>query len=119
MKILLPATGNEGEKAHISNRFGRAQYLAIYDGKDYKIVENSATRAMGGAGVQTSQHVVNQNIDVLIARNIGPKAWQVLSASNIDIYEGIDGSLAENIEAYNDNRLKRLKTATNSGGVYK
>lgn len=119
MKILLPATSDKGGQAEISNRFGRAQYLSIYENGDYEIVENSATRAMGGAGVQTAQYVVNKNADILIARNIGPKAWQVLSASNIKVYEGISSSLDNNIKAYKENKLKKLNTATNTGGLYK
>lgn len=119
MKILLPATSNQEHQAEISNRFGRAQYLSIYENGDYETVENNATRAMGGAGVQTAQYVVNKNVDILIARNIGPKAWQVLSASNIKVYEGINSSLDKNIEAYKKNKLRRLNNATNTGGLYK
>jgi predicted Fe-Mo cluster-binding NifX family protein len=119
MKILIPANSAKGKQSLISNRFGRASFLTVYENNNYKTVENSATRAMGGAGVQTAQHVVNQNIDVLIAMNIGPKAWQVLSAANIELFEGISGSLEDNVKAYEDNKLKKISSATNAGGVYK
>ncbi len=119
MKILIPASNNNEKYSLISNRFGRAPYLTIYNNGNYKTIENSATKAMGGAGVQTAQHVVNEDIDVLIAMNIGPKAWQVLSVANIEIYEGKSTTLEENINAYKRNELKRLNSATNSGGIYK
>ena len=55
-----------------------------------------------GAGIQSAQTAVEAGGDILITLNCGPKAYRVLNEAGVRIYSGIDGSLNENIQAYND-----------------
>jgi predicted Fe-Mo cluster-binding NifX family protein len=119
MRIILPSATDKEGKSLLSNRFGRASYMTIYENGLWHTTPNSALKSMGGAGVQSAQFIINQKADVLIAQNIGPKAWQILSMGNLDIYEGITDTLENNLKAFRDNKLKKITAATNPSGVNK
>ncbi len=119
MRIVFPASTNRESKSLLSTRFGRASYMTIYENGVWHTVANSALKAVGGAGVQSAQFVINQKADVLIAQNIGPKAWQILSLGDIEVYEGITDSLENNLKAYQEGMLKKITSATNPSGVNK
>jgi len=91
MKIVFTAKG-ENWDSPMDERFGRMEYLVIYD-EDTKVLEtasNSETESMQhGAGLQTSQKVFELEPDVIITGNgAGKKALDILKRTNIKIYVG-------------------------------
>ncbi|MGC8913731.1 MAG: NifB/NifX family molybdenum-iron cluster-binding protein [Thermoplasmata archaeon] len=111
MKIACSSTGDTIE-AMLDPRFGRCAYFVIATVENGKIVStttlpNLFANAMGGAGIQAAQAVVNQGADVVISGNIGPNALQVLQGSGIEIVTGIYGiSVKDAIERYLKGELK-------------
>jgi predicted Fe-Mo cluster-binding NifX family protein len=67
---------------------------------------NDAIAAPGGAGIQAAQAVVNKGVDVLISGNIGPNAFQVLSAAGVKVAIGAYGTVKEAVEMYKSGKLR-------------
>ncbi|HDH91415.1 MAG TPA: dinitrogenase iron-molybdenum cofactor [Candidatus Aenigmarchaeota archaeon] len=89
MKIAIASTGKELE-SNVSLVFGRAPYFLIVEVegneiKNYKVIENPAVNAMGGAGIQAAQLIANEGVEVVIAGNIGPNALNVLQQVGIKV----------------------------------
>jgi predicted Fe-Mo cluster-binding NifX family protein len=101
MKIAITAKGKDLE-AEVDPRFGRAQYLILYDtdGDSFTAVDNSATaNATHGAGVQAGQAIANSGATALITGNCGPRAFSILNNAGIKVYTGAEGTVKEAIEA--------------------
>ena len=110
MKVAISSSGTALE-SNVDTRFGRCPYFIIYDTGDdtFYHVENQSRQAMGGAGVQAAQMIVNQNVEAVITGNIGPNAYKVLSAAAISVYSGTTGSVKNAIDKLKKDELKSSK----------
>lgn len=109
MIIAIPVLEkNVEEKVCIS--FGRAPFYYIYDSKSKKgtFFENEAANAPGGAGIKSSQFLVNKGVNVLITKSCGENAADVLKNAKIEIFKAIEGNLKDNVSAYLNNTLGKL-----------
>ncbi|MHA1711627.1 MAG: NifB/NifX family molybdenum-iron cluster-binding protein [Candidatus Freyarchaeota archaeon] len=116
MKICVTATAGELD-AQVDPRFGRCPYFVIVDSETmrFEAIPNAAAGAMGGAGIQAAQIVVNKGINVLITGNVGPNAFQALSAAGIRIVTGAYGTVREVIEKYKRGELRETGGPTVPG----
>ena len=116
MKICVTASGNTLD-ASIDPRFGRAAYLTIVDSESmaFEAISNAAAGAMGGAGIQAAQTLTKKGVDVLITGNVGPNAFQALSAASIKIATGASGSVREVVEKYKRGELSETGAPTVKG----
>ena len=110
MKVAISSSGTTLE-SNVDTRFGRCPYFIIYDTGDdtFSHIENQSRQAMGGAGVQAAQMIVNQNVEAVITGNIGPNAYKVLSAASISVYSGTTGSVENAIDRLKKDELKSSK----------
>lgn len=94
--------------SNLDPRFGRSQYFLILNekGKIEESITNPGMQAFRGAGITAAQLVVSKKVDAIISGNIGPNAFQVLSASNIKIYFANPGSTVK--QAFQDWKDKKL-----------
>jgi predicted Fe-Mo cluster-binding NifX family protein len=101
MKVAVSATGKD-LNCQIDPRFGRCQYFIFIDPEtmEFEVSENEGLMAMGGAGVQAAQLVVQKGANALITGNLGPNAASALSASGIKVYLVPGGTVREVTEAY-------------------
>ncbi len=117
MKIALTIS-EKNENSKVDPRFGRCPYFLIIDEEtgEKKIVDNTQNlNAMQGAGIQAAQNLLNENPDVLITGNIGPKAFSLLS-SKIKIYLGAGGlPIDEAIKKYKSGELQEATSANKPG----
>lgn len=109
MKIAIPVD-EKNLKSKVCVFFGRAPYFLIYDKdtKENKIIENSAARSTGGAGIKAAQMIVDSKADVLLTPRCGENAANVLDAANIKIYKTIDSSVKKNIDDFISGNLSLL-----------
>ncbi len=118
MKIAIPSTGKTME-SQISQVFGRCPFYILVEVtenpetgkkevKGAEAIENPATGQRGGAGIAASQTLGNEDVDIVIATRIGPRAFDVLQRIEIDTYEGIKGTVQENIDALIDGELEEI-----------
>lgn len=116
MKICVTASGNTLD-ASMDPRFGRAAYLTIVDSESmsFETILNAGAGAMGGAGIQAAQTLTKKGVDVLITGNVGPNAFQALSAAGIKIVTGASGTIREVVEKYNRGELSETGAPTVKG----
>ena len=114
MKIAISLDDNKGMDSQVSSIFGRcANYMLIdSESKEFSIEENPAKTASGGAGIQAAQWVVNQGIEAVISGNLGPKAYDVLSAGGVAAYKHKGESVQATIDAFNNKDLECLLAPT-------
>ncbi len=116
-KIGLPSNG-EDLSAAISDTFGRCPYFVIVDISRLEEVTtfpNDAQGALGDAGIQAAQSLVNRQVQVVITPQIGSHAWDVLQNVGMRIYTSFKGTLKKNIEIYLQGRLSEIKMARGTG----
>jgi predicted Fe-Mo cluster-binding NifX family protein len=87
MKIAFTA-GEPQFEAELDPRFGRCAYFLIVDTEtqDWKAMQNPAIEAMGGAGPQAVEFLVDQDVKAVVSGNIGPNAYTALEAAGIRIF---------------------------------
>jgi len=112
MKILLGSKTNT-VGSDVDNRFGRAEYYAIYDtdSKEYTFVDNSAKDGAHGAGPKAAQIAIDLGVDVIITGNLGPRALAVVENTDIKSYRISGVTLEENIENYLNDKLEPINGA--------
>jgi len=98
MKIAFTAKGTDW-KAEIDPRFGRTDYIVIYDdvSKVLSSIDNRSVEDVAhGAGPQTAQKLFDLGPDVLITGNgPGGNAATVLQKTQLKIFLGAGGLSVE------------------------
>lgn len=111
MKIAVSAKGKINENI-LDTRFGRCEYFKIYDtdNKQTKIIDNKGQSANGGAGVATSNQLIEENIDVIITGSLGPNAFNLVEGAGIKAYKCESISIDLALEKYNNGELEEIKS---------
>lgn len=109
MKIAFTSTGETWESL-IDPRFGRTEYILIYDEESDKLTaydNREIINVAHGAGPQTSQKLYDLAPDVLITGNgPGGNTQNVLNRMQLKIYVGAGGLTIR--DAYNKYQNKEL-----------
>lgn len=87
MKVGVSASGRD-LNARVDNRFGRCNWFLVVesDSLEFTIHENRHADEEMGAGVAAARDLIDQDVDAVISGQVGPKAYEVLKATNIDIF---------------------------------
>ncbi len=112
MKIVVTASGNDLD-AQVSPIFGRCPTFVFVDTETmaFDAVVNPALSAAGGAGIQAAQFVVERSVEAVLSGNVGPNAYNVLSAANVPLYLVGEGTVKQVVEAYKAGGLKPVGQA--------
>ena len=117
MKIAITSSGENLEN-EIDLRFGRAKGFIIYDleNNSFEFIDNVQNlEATQGAGIQAAQNVVNKDVDAVITGHCGPKAFKVLSTSDVKVYTVSEGKISEVIEKFKNGELQEASSADVEG----
>jgi len=116
MKICVTAISGSLD-AQIDPRFGRCPYFVIVDSEtmEFEAVSNIAVGSMSGAGIQAAQTVASKGARVVLTGNIGPNAFQALSAAGIKVVTGAIGNVEEVVKKYKRGELKETSSPTVRG----
>jgi len=111
MKIGITSTG-ENLDADVDQRFGRCKYFLIVDADsmEFEVLSNENAMASGGAGIQTAQTIAKTGVESVVTGNVGPNAFQTLSAAGIKVFTGASGTIKESIEKYKKGELKETES---------
>jgi predicted Fe-Mo cluster-binding NifX family protein len=115
--VTAAATGSADLDARVDPRFGRCPYFLLVDSESlqFEPVPNLAATSGSGAGIRAAQTIANRGVQVLITGNVGPKAFQALSAAGISVITGVSGKVGEAIEKYKGGLLSETNCATVRG----
>ena len=117
MKIVLTTSGKD-LNAPLDNRFGRAPKFLVYDleAKTFEVVDNDQNlNAAQGAGIQSAQNIARLGAKALITGHCGPKAFRVLQAAKIKIYNTTAPTVSEAIDQYRNGKLTEAASADVEG----
>ena len=117
MKLAITTTG-ENLEAPLDPRLGRAARFVIYDLDDdsFELLDNGQNlNAAQGAGIQAAQHIVNSGAQGVITGHCGPKAFRVLSAEGVAVYNCQAGTVKDAIERFKSGELKLAQDADVEG----
>ncbi|WP_127016635.1 NifB/NifX family molybdenum-iron cluster-binding protein [Anoxybacter fermentans] len=85
-------------------------YFIIFDldTMDYQVIENEASDAALGAGVQSASIVFDEGVEVVLTGRVGPKALRGLKAGNVKICYNVSGKISEAIEKFKKGELEEF-----------
>jgi len=113
MKLCVTSYGSNLE-ASVDPRFGRCEYFIIVDTEvmTFEAVGNPAGQSGGGAGIQSGQLIAEKKCEAVLTGNVGPNAYQVLSASGIKIFTGASGTVREAVDKFKKGEYNNTDKAT-------
>ena len=113
MKVAFTTIG-ENLDSPLDPSFGRARNFLIYDlqTQTFEIISNQQNlSAAQGAGIQAAQTIVKSGSQVLITGHCGPKAFRVLEASRIKVFNTDAPTVADALNRYRDGQLTEASSA--------
>lgn len=119
MKIAIPSEGTTLESI-VNQSFGRTHYFIVVDSDtlQFKVIDNQAASAQGGAGIKAAQAVVDSGAEIVITFHCGQNAADVLKAAGIKIMKAVTGSVFEVVQKYKNGELMEIHPGYhNHGGV--
>jgi len=113
MKVAISATGTDLD-APVDIRYGRCQFFIVVDSDtlEFEAIENPNIGRMSRAGIQSGQMMADRGIQVVLTGNIGPNAFQILSAAGVQVIAGVNGTVREAIHQLNSEQLRPVSRAT-------
>ena len=113
MKIGVSSTGSD-LNAQVDPRFGRCSHFIIIDidTMNFESISNESSMTSGGAGIQAAQTVAKAGVEIVVTGNMGPNAFQTLSAAGIMVFTGANGTVKEAIEKYKKGELEKIESAS-------
>lgn len=110
MKIAICAD-DKYISSNVSTRYARSNYFAIYDEskETLSFIVNNAKKESSGAGNMATKTLGNLGVDVLLAPNAGPNAFDMLEAFDIKVYQYTQNtSVGETLKNYHDGLLTKI-----------
>ena len=110
-KIAFTTVG-AGADSQVDSRFGRAQWVLIYDSAsdEWQAIDNSpAVAKRGAAGVGAASLLVRRGVKVVITGECGPKALSTLAAAGVKVYDGSGRTAKQALADYRVGRLREIK----------
>lgn len=117
MKIAFTTSG-DNLGAPLDNRFGRAAKFLVYDldADSFEILDNIQNlNAAQGAGIQSAEAVVRSGAECLVTGHCGPKAYRVLSAANVKVYNTDASTVTEGLRLFREGKLSQAGSADVEG----
>jgi predicted Fe-Mo cluster-binding NifX family protein len=117
VKIAFTTSG-DALNAPLDSRFGRAPRFIIcdLDQGGFEVIDNQQNlNAAQGAGIQAAETIARAGVDCLVTGHCGPKAFRVLSAAGIKVYNSDAPTVAEALEAFKSGTLTPARAADVEG----
>lgn len=114
MRICITSTGKDLD-AQVDAVFGRARYFLLVDPETLEVESVENMPGAHGAGVQAAQTMVDKGISIILTGNVGPNAFQGLTAAGIKIHLGAKGTGRDALTAYQGGALQATSGPTSQG----
>lgn len=117
MKIAFTTSGSD-LGAPLDSRFGRAPRFLVYDLETniYHVIDNQQNlNAAQGAGIQAAECVIRAGARAVVTGHCGPKAFRVLTAAGVKIYNTDAATVSEALERYRSGKLVEARSADVEG----
>jgi len=120
-KIIIPTKEKRGLDSQIDEYFARAKFFAILKIKKDKIEslefeENPFREKEIRAGLAIVEYLLEEKLDVLITKEIGPISFHTLRDNLIEVYKTEKDTINQIIKDFLENKLIRLEEPTREKG---
>ena len=119
LKVIIPVNSEDAEEAFISEHFGRAPLLAyvVVDVRErnFRIIsiqKNPFSERKAHAGIKLAKMLGDQDVDIVIVKNIGEASFMALKGLGIKIYKARKEKLTDAIIEFMSGDLKILEKPT-------
>lgn len=109
MNLIAFSVIGSGLEDKLDPRFGRARHFLLYDltSRHMRLIENEQNRlAAQGAGIHAAEIIVKSGADTLVTGHCGPKAFKVLNAAGVTVYNCSAQTIQEALEAVQSGALQ-------------
>lgn len=117
MRIAITTSGKDLD-GPLDMRFGRAPRFLVYDldTDSFEVVDNHQNlSAAQGAGIQAAEAVVRYGVSCLLTGHCGPKAFRVLSAAGVKVFNTDAATVNEALGRYRAGQLAEARLADVEG----
>ena len=117
LKILIPINDDNGLDSKIIEHFGRAKNFLLVTIKNkkilsFKVKNNIHINEKVRAGLAVAKNGLDENIDIVLTKEIGEISFYALRDNLIDIYLVESDNAKKEINNFLENKLKRLDKPT-------
>lgn len=107
MKIAIPTNQKGLLEDEVASHFGRASNFLLFDTgtESFEIFANPEIK---GEVELPPDFLHRQKVEVVIVFSLGPMAYRKFKNYNIKMYKAIEGTVAENLQKFKDNKLREL-----------
>jgi len=112
MIVAVSSVGKSME-SELDAHFGRAAQYLIVDSETlkYSIIDNPAQNVSIGVGIAAAQTLIDRQVEAVITGQIGPNVLIQFSDARVQMYQGITGTVHDNIKAFRHHRLSVIKSS--------
>lgn len=117
MKVAVTSQGTSLDAA-VDPRFGRCKQFILIDTEtgEVGVIDNVQNlNAASGAGIQSAETVIRHGAEAVITGHCGPKAFRALSAVDVAVYAGAEGTVGDVVTAFKEGSLSRAESADVDG----
>lgn len=117
MKIAFSTSGDNLD-APLDTRFGRARKFLVYEMETggVELIDNAQNvNSPSGAGIQAAETIARSGATALVTGHCGPKAFRVLSAAGVAVYNSDATTVADALEMYRSGKLVPAEAADVEG----
>lgn len=119
MKVAFSTSGQDLD-GPLDQRFGRAARFLVCEMESpsgsFQLIDNEQNlQASQGAGVQAAQTIVSSGATRLVTGNCGPKAFRVLKAAGIEVYNSEASTINEALDLLTSGKLTPAQSANVEG----
>ncbi len=117
MKLVFTTFG-ETLDSPLDPSFGRARNFVVYDlqTQAFEVISNKQNLdAAQGAGIQAAQSIAKAGANALITGHCGPKAFRVLAAAGIKVFNTDAATISDALARYHTGTLTEANVADAEG----
>jgi predicted Fe-Mo cluster-binding NifX family protein len=110
--MLIAVTAeNRDTDSMVAEKFGRTPFIIIYDTakNTFESLPNPFANLFGGAGIQTSQLIIENNVESVITTDIGPNPLRFLRSADIKVYLCTGKKVIDAIKDFMEKNLTEVK----------
>ncbi len=110
MLIAITSEGLEPDSL-VAEKFGKTPFIIIYNSEknNFESLRNPYADLFGGAGIQTSQFIIEVNANIVITIDIGINAYRFLKSAGIDVYACSRDRVKEIVQEFIEGKLPIIK----------
>jgi len=107
MKIVVPTEGKKGLNDRVADHFGRSSTYTFLDEKGGIVsIADNTSEHMGGSGLPPEM-MKARGADVLLCRELGPKALNLCRRLGIEVYVCRAETVGEIFEMWENRKAKK------------